>query len=256
MEYTVHELASLAGVSSRALRYYDEIGLLKPKKINDSGYRIYGEDEINRLQHILFYREFEFKLEEIKSLLDSKNFEEINVLEKHKRRLLDKKEKINDLIENISKTIEEKEGGKKMKDKEKFKAFKQKMLDENENEYGDEVRQKYGEDKYKYSYNKVKNMTEEDHKRITALANEIIEKLGIAFKEGNPKSKLALEVADLHKQWLFFYWGQYSKEAHRGIADMYVQDERFKKYYDPKNEGIAEFLRDAIIEYTNESEIL
>ncbi|MDX5641042.1 MerR family transcriptional regulator, partial [Clostridioides difficile] len=57
MEYTVQKLSKLAGISTRTLRYYDEIGLLKPLKINSSGYRIYGQNEVNKLQQILFYRE-------------------------------------------------------------------------------------------------------------------------------------------------------------------------------------------------------
>ena len=63
MEYTVQKLGQLAGISTRTLRYYDEIGLLKPARINSSGYRIYGATEVNRLQQILFYRELDVSLD-------------------------------------------------------------------------------------------------------------------------------------------------------------------------------------------------
>lgn len=70
MEYTIKKIAELSGVSPRTLRFYDEIGLLKPARINSSGYRIYGANEIDRLQQSLFYRSLEFKLEQIQELLN------------------------------------------------------------------------------------------------------------------------------------------------------------------------------------------
>ncbi|KHF34438.1 HTH-type transcriptional activator mta [Paenibacillus sp. P1XP2] len=75
MEYTIQKLGRLAGISTRTLRYYDEIGILKPARINSSGYRIYGGDEVNRLQQILFYRELGFQLEDIKAIMDSPSFD-------------------------------------------------------------------------------------------------------------------------------------------------------------------------------------
>ncbi|MGO0806770.1 MerR family transcriptional regulator, partial [Clostridioides difficile] len=75
MEYTVQKLSKLAGISTRTLRYYDEIGLLKPLKINSSGYRIYGQNEVNKLQQILFYRELGINLENIKNIINSPNFD-------------------------------------------------------------------------------------------------------------------------------------------------------------------------------------
>ena len=70
MEYTVQKLGKMAGVSTRTLRYYDEIGILKPARINSSGYRIYGQAEVDRLQQILFYRELGVSLENIKDISD------------------------------------------------------------------------------------------------------------------------------------------------------------------------------------------
>ncbi len=74
MEYTVRKLAQIAGVSTRTLRYYDEIGILKPARINSSGYRIYGQKEVNLLQQILFYRELGVNLKNIKGTsIETKN---------------------------------------------------------------------------------------------------------------------------------------------------------------------------------------
>ncbi|EMT45154.1 MerR family transcriptional regulator [Anoxybacillus flavithermus AK1] len=71
-----------------------------------------------------------------------------------------------------------------------------------------------------------------------------------AFLTGDPAGELAQKAADLHRQWLSYFWDHYSKEAHAGLAQMYVDDERFKAYYDQKQSGMAEFLRDAIFIYT------
>ncbi|QGU95960.1 MerR family transcriptional regulator [Clostridium bovifaecis] len=250
MEYTVQKLAKLAGVSTRTLRYYDEIGILKPARINSSGYRIYGEMEVNRLQQILFYRELGVSLDKIKDIVTSPSFDGSKALREHREKLLEKREQLDILIANVDKTIALTEGRIKMSDKEKFEGFKQKMIDDNEKKYGKEIREKYGNDTVDKSNAKVKNMTQEEYEEVTSLESQVKETLAEAFKTGNPAGELAQKAADLHKQWLTYYWSSYSKEAHAGLAQMYVDDERFRAYYDKEQPGIAEFLRDAILIYT------
>jgi hypothetical protein len=94
------------------------------------------------------------------------------------------------------------------------------------------------------------NLSEDEYEEATALAQGIIEKLKLAMATGNPAGELAQEVAKMHKKWLCFYWSEYSKEAHAGLAQMYVDDERFTAYYDKEQPGSAKFLRDAILIYT------
>lgn len=250
MEYTVQKLAKLAGVSSRTLRYYDEIGILKPARINSSGYRIYGKEEINTLQQILFYKELGINLESIKKIITSPNFDGLKALIDHRKKLLDKKEQLELLITNVNKTIASKERGILMKDKEKFEGFKKKLIDDNEKKYGKEIREKYGDEVVNNSNNKLKNMTKEEYDEVTKLGEEVIDVLHQALQTGNPAGELAQKAADLHRKWLNFYWESYTKEAHAGIAQMYIDDERFKAYYDKKQEGMAEFLRDSILIYT------
>ena len=98
MEYTVAELAGIAGVSSRTLRYYDEIGLLTPSRTKENGYRRYGQDEVDELQHILFYRELGLSLEDIRSILTSRDFDRVAALEDHLRALRNKRENLDELI--------------------------------------------------------------------------------------------------------------------------------------------------------------
>ncbi len=250
MEYTVQKLAQLAGVSARTLRYYDEIDILKPARINSSGYRIYGQAEVDRLQQILFYRELGVDLDSIKNIVTAPSFDGAKALKEHREKLLEKKEQLDILIANVDKTIALTEGRMKMSDKEKFEGFKKKMIDENEKKYGKEIREKYGEDTVEKSNAKVMNMSQEDYEKVTSLEKQVKESLAQAFALGDPASDIAQKAAELHKQWLCFYWNEYSKEAHAGLAQMYVDDERFTAYYDKEQPGTAEFLRDAIHIYT------
>lgn len=250
MEYTVQMLGKLAGVSGRTLRYYDEIGILRPARINSSGYRIYGQAEVDRLQQILFYRELDFSLNGIKDIINEPSFDEVAALKEHYQKLLAKKERLELLIANVNQTIISKEGRIKMSDKKKFEGFKQKMIDENERKYGKELREKYGVETIERSNEKVMNMTREEHEAVTKLSEQLAETLAKAFKTGDPSSDIAQKAADLHKQWLTFYWSKYSKEAHAGLAQSYVYDKRFTAYYDKEQPGTAEFLRDAIHIYT------
>lgn len=137
-----------------------------------------------------------------------------------------------------------------MTDKEKFEGFKQKMIDDNDKKYGKEVRDIYGKDAVEKSNNKLKNMTQEEYDAVTKLAEEQRAILAEAFKTGDPAGELAQKACDLHKKWLCFYWDSYSKEAHAGLAEMYVDDERFTANYDKEQPGTAKFFRDAILIYT------
>lgn len=252
MEYTVQKLAQLAGVSSRTLRYYDEIGILKPARTNSSGYRIYGQKEVDRLQQILFYRELGISLDQIKDIITAPAFDAADALKEHRERLLEKRKQLDLLITNVEKTIASAEGRTTMSDKEKFEGFKKKMIEDNEKQYGKEIREKYGEETVEKSNAKLMNMTREEHEAVAKLAEEINSTLDQAMETGDPAGELAQKAAGLHKQWITYYWSEYSKEAHAGLAEMYVADERFKAYYDKIRPGAAEFLRDAIKIYTGQ----
>jgi hypothetical protein len=137
-----------------------------------------------------------------------------------------------------------------MNDKEKFEGFKKKLVEDNEEKYGEEIREKYGDDKVNASNQKMLNMTAEQYTEFEKLSQEVMNTLEAAFATGDPAGELGQKTADLHRQWLSFSWGSYSKEAHAGVAQMYVDDERFTAYYDKKQPGFAAFLRDAVFIYT------
>lgn len=255
MEYTVQKLGTLAGVSTRTLRYYDEIELLKPARINSSGYRIYGQKQVDRLQQIMFYRELGLSLESIKDIVTAPSFDGVNALKEHREKLLEKRNQLDILIANVDKTIAVTEGNFKMSNKEKFAGFKKKMIEDNEKKYGKEIREKYGSETIDKSNAKLMNMTEEKYKELEKLGVQVIETLREAFATGDPAGELGQKAADLHRQWLGYSWGSYSKEAHAGLAQMYVEDERFTAYYDKEQPGTAEFLRDAILIYIEELDL-
>lgn len=253
MEYTVQKLAQLSGVSSRTLRYYDEIGLLKPARINTSGYRIYGRKEVDLLQNILFYRELDLKLDVIKDLIHHPDFDPVNALKQHYLQLMIKRDRLNQIMKTLEKTLKSYEGGNEMTDKEKFAGFKEQLITENEQKYGKEIREKYGDEEVEMSNAKLKGMSEEDFKTMKSLENEIFALLEEASSIDNPKSDVAMELAKKHKEWLMFSWTNYSQEAHANLVEMYVQDERFTAYYEQKVKGGATLLRDAVLNYLQKS---
>lgn len=247
MEYNIKALADLAGVSTRTLRYYDEIGLLKPLYVSESGYRYYGEKEVDLLQQILFYRVRGFDLKSIQSMLYESDFDVIKAMEDHLLELEEQQKQVEALILTVKQTILSMKGECKMSDKEKFQALKESIVKENEEKTGMEVRSKFGDEAMDSSNQKILNMTEEEWKRFKVLEEEIKEglKKGVTMQIARD-SEEAKQIVEKHKEWLCMTWKTYSKEAHRGVANMYVLDERFKSYYDAEVEGCAELLKSAI----------
>ncbi|MEC0090328.1 MerR family transcriptional regulator [Paenibacillus macquariensis] len=250
MEYTVHKLGHMAGISTRTLRYYDQIDLLKPARTNSSGYRIYGQPEVDRLQQILFFRELGVSLDIIKEIMTSPSFDGNTALREHRAKLLKKRAQLDQLIANVDSTLAHSKGGITMTNEEKFDGFKQTLIDDNEKNYGNEIRAKYGDESINLTNQKMMNMTETQYADVEQLEACVHEALAKAMITGDPASEPAQHAVDLHRQWLSCYWTTYSKEAHAGLAQMYVDDERFTAYYDVKQPGTAAFLRDAILIYT------
>ncbi len=250
MEYTIQKFAQLAGVSTRTLRYYDEIGLLEPARKNDAGYRVYGRHEVDKLQHILFYRELELDLATIKGIVNNPRFDGVAALKEHHQQLLARREQLDRLIVNVEQTLSSEEGVINMSDSEKFEGFKKEMIADNEKHHGKEVREKYGDEMIDRSNAKMLNMSETQYDAFMETEKRLKAKLLEAMETNDASSAAAQETAVLHKEWLSFTWPSYSKEAHAGLAQMYVDDPRFTAYYDKIRPGAAVFLRDAIHKWT------
>lgn len=247
MEYTIQELSKLAGVSARTLRYYDEIGLLHPNRITKSGYRIYTTAQIDTLQQILFYRALGFPLKQIQSIMQAPDFDRLTALEQQKQTLIEEQEQLSLLITTINRTIQYTKGEIMMKDHEKFQAFKQDIVAQNEAIYGPEVRAKYGNSPIDTANERILRMTAEEYHHFEALKDSILDLLEQAVKAGaNPTDEIGKQVYDLHCRWLSYTLSNVTPEQRKGIASLYTADPRFTAYYDRRISGCAQFLCEAV----------
>jgi DNA-binding transcriptional MerR regulator len=253
MEYTINELAKMAGVSARTLRYYDGFGLLAPRRNHSNGYRVYGAAEADRLQQILFYRELGVRLDEIKRILTAPEFDPLAALASHLDALKARQTQLGVLIHNVEMSIQAMKGEINMSDTEKFNGFKQKLIDDNEHRYGAEIRAKYGDEAVDRSNARLQGMSQEQYAQSERLRQEYEEALKESFSQGDPSSPLAQKACELHKQWLCCFYDSYSKEYHTGLVQMYTEDPRFTAYYDKIAPNCAVFLRDAVNIYCGNS---
>lgn len=245
--YSIRELSELAGVSARTLRYYGEIGLLKPAHVSEAGYRSYGENEVKLLWQILFYRERGFGLKEIKKLIYQEDSDILSALEEHLRELEEQREHMDLLIRTVENTILSMKGEYSMSDKEKFEVFKKAVVEENEKRYGAEIRERYSEGQVDAANRKILDMSEGERKHFEDLEAEIRERLeSIVISGKGLESEEAAKIVRMHKEWLCMTWEKYSPEAHKGVAQLYAADERFTEYYDRKVPGCAELLCRAV----------
>jgi DNA-binding transcriptional MerR regulator len=247
MEYSIRELADLSGVTTRTLRWYDQIGLLKPCRIAESGYRCYGPAEVNRLQDILYFRALGVELARIKECLDDPSFDRPAALKSHLAALEEERNRLDELIRSVRETLEAEERNEAMHDEKKFEAFKRKAVEENEAKYGKEVRRRYGDQEADRANAAVMGMSREQYENQTTLDEEIRRRLEAAVNAGqNPSDDEGREIVRLHKRWLVGTGMPYEVNRHKGIAELYVADERFTAYYDRTVSGCARFLRDAV----------
>lgn len=248
----INELAKLSGVSTRALRYYDEIGLLSPSTKNESGYRKYTQREIDLLQQILFYKELGMPLSQIQEIIYSPNYKLLDSLYHHRETLIAKQLYLEGMLETVNKTIASIKEEHYMSNNEKFDVFKRNLIEDNEAKYGEEIRERYGKATVEASNEKLRSMTEDQYEAVTQLEASLLERLREAMAIGDATSEIAAEVTELHKRWLSFSWSKYTKEAHAGLVTMYLADQRFITYYDERvGEGATQFLHDCVINFTS-----
>ena len=137
-----------------------------------------------------------------------------------------------------------------MSGKKKVEKSRKSMVDENEAKYGKEARAKYGDEAVDFAYQRIRGMSDEQHADLQKLTVELNEAIKAAYGQGDPSGELAQKACALHKKWLLHFWKSYSKEAHMGLVQSYVDDARFTAYYDAIAPGCAVFLRDAMRTFT------
>ena len=172
MEYSIQALSRLSGVTTRTLRWYDEIGLLKPSRVAESGYRYYGPAEVDRLQDILYYRALGVELARIKRCLDDPSFDRLAALRSHLTALEAERARLEGLIRSVRQTIGAEERKEIMDDKQKFEAFKQRVVDWHQETYGAEARGRYGDAGVDEAQTAVLNLTPEQYQEWTRLGGD------------------------------------------------------------------------------------
>ena len=250
MEYSIQQLSRLSGATTRALRWYDSIGLLKPGGRTENGYRWYGPAEVDRLQDILYYRALGVELAQVKEILDDPSYDRLAVLRSHLAALEAEQGRIQELINSVRETILTQERNKIMSDEKKFEVFKREALKNYAEAYESESREKYGDAEVDEMLDHVKGITQEQYTEWDHLGREILEKLSAAVASGDdPAGDAGKEIAALHRRWLTLAGNCCDVQRHKGLAELYIQDERFTAYYDRETPGCAQFLRDAVLHW-------
>lgn len=237
----VKEVAKLTGVSVRTLHHYDEIGLLLPDRLTEAGYRLYSDENLATLQQILFFRELGFSLKKIKQLLNHPNFDRQEAFDMQHKMLLEKRRKLDVMIETIEKTIQQEEGAYQMTNEERFKGF-----DFTSNPYEEEARRKWGNDQVDAANEVVKEKGEQFGEEMNRIYFKLAE-----LRHLSPASEQAQEAIG---EWYMFLnkMGHYSMEAFRGLGEMYVADERFTRNIDQFGDGLAAFMCEAMGIYADQ----
>lgn len=250
--YSISELSDLSGVSTRTLRYYDEIKILMPTSRSETGIRMYDAESVDRLQRILFFRTLGVALKQIKRIMRQPVDEQVQELQRHQKKVTEKIQELNNLNQAISTSIKMMQGEIVMTDTEKFRNFKEQQLAKSEVQFGNEIREKYGENAVKKANANYLNLTEDQFQKLQEIESDLGTRLKKELEhEGDLKNRTY--IFNDHQQWLKVMAGDlYTKEYHHNIGVMYQEDQRFSKYYDNLADqvGAGVLLSEIILENT------
>jgi DNA-binding transcriptional MerR regulator len=247
--YTVKQLSDLAGVSVRTLHYYDEIGLLKPSSVGENSYRYYEEGALLRLQQILFFREMDLGLLQIKEILDSPNFDLVEALHTHRHALQAKIDRMQSLINTVDSTIMHLVGEVTMSKKKKmFQGF----TAEKEKEYEEEAKRRYGEETVAQTTRRWNSYTEEQKTQIKEEGGAIYLDLVDAMPTGHDSDQTQAILVRWHEHLRHFY--EPSIEVLGGLGKTYNDDPDFNAFFTAIHSDLPEFLSKAIAVYVDKLE--
>ena len=242
MRLSVGETAKLIGVSVRTLRYYDEIGLLTPCETSEAGYRLYDEENLAKLQQILFYRELSFSLKDITKMFSHPDYDRTLALKNHRELLLLKREQIDGLISLVDATLE----GAETMNKHKFTMTDITAAKE---KYAEEARERWGTtDAYRESLEKEKGRSDEESARMMEQMNELIASFA-ALRGHAPADEAVQALVKRYQAHISKCYYQCTDEILAGLGEMYQADDRFLQSLDRFGEGTAKLMSDAIQVY-------
>jgi DNA-binding transcriptional MerR regulator len=243
--FTVKQLSNLAGITPRTLHYYDEIGLLKPSRVGDNGYRYYGDEAILRLQQVLLYRELGIPLDDIKTIMGRQGYDVLSALESHKEKLKNRIGQMQRLVNTVDDTILYLKGKKEMSEIQLFEPFKEAR----QVEFEKEAMQMYDPDVVKASNRKWKSYTKEEKQRIGEEGNAAYLAIVAAIPSG-PESDAAQAGVELWRRHMDYFWTP-AMDQLLGLAQLYNEDPRFKANFDKVDPRLAAFMLEAVTVYVN-----
>lgn len=247
--YTVKEVAKLSGVSVRTLRFYDEIGLLKPAFYGDNGYRYYEKEQLLTLQQVLFYRELGFELAMIQKIIADPKFNKVEALRSHREHLQKETERTHALIHTIDKTLAHLEKETPMKDDEMYLGFDPKKQAEYER-WALEHWGKDATDRYKNaiteSKQRTKNWKKEDYEKVKHDYDELHRAFADAINKGlAPNASEVQSLVKRHYAVVDRFWTP-KRESYIGLGQTYTEHPDFRKLYDGYHPRLAEYLAEAM----------
>jgi MerR family transcriptional regulator, thiopeptide resistance regulator len=247
---TVGEVARLAGITVRTLHHYDAIGLVSPSDRTSSGYRLYGEQDLDRLHAVLAYRELGFALEDVAALLDG-TADPLEHLRRQHELVRERIDHLSRLLGSLEKTMEAHMSGMRLTPEERFEVFG----DHDPEQYADEARERWGEtDAYRTSQRRAASYGKDDWVRIKDEAEAILGRFVAAQAAGlPPDGPEAMDAARDHRAHITRWFYECTPQIHSGLAQMYVEDERFTRHYEDRAPGLARYVHDAIVADTERS---
>jgi len=243
MQYTVKQLAEVAGVSARTLHYYDQIGLLTPSRDPANGYRLYERPALLRLQQILFLRELGLSLGEIAQVLDRPDFDLLRALEGHRAALRARQERLAVLLRTVEGTIHHLKGNIEMDTKDMFAGFSE----EQQKVYAEEAERRWGGENVKESQKRWGSYSEEKKRQIMEEGKSVYLALVAAMPDGPASAKAQAGIARWHQHLRYFY--EPTTEVLLGLGDLYNDDPEFQAFFNRIHPELAEFMRQAIRVY-------
>lgn len=238
---TVGQVAERFAVTVRTLHHYDEVGLLSPSERTRAGYRLYTDDDLTRLQHIVVYRRLGFALEEIALLLENPESVEQH-LRRQRAAVTSRLDEMRDLVAAIDRALEREMNSERATDDELKELFGEGFHDAQA-----EAEQRWGEtDAWRQSRERTKNYSKADWEEVKAESDRVHAAFTDAMDAGEPATAAAaMDAAEQHRVSIQRFY-DCSYDMHRNLADLYVSDPRYTATYDEIRPGMAHYVREAI----------
>ncbi|HOG45327.1 MAG TPA: MerR family transcriptional regulator [Anaerolineae bacterium] len=244
--YSISQLARLAGVSVRMLHHYDQIGLLRPSARTAAGYRLYEEQDLLRLQQILFFKELDLPLGEIGRILDDPGFDQLRALEQHRQLLQQRMVRLTRLLNTIDRTIIKlTEDSMALSDEELYEGFAKEQIER----YQREAREMYDPALVAEAERRVRRMSKEQWQALKAEGDEVTRGLA-ALADRDPSDPEVQALIARHYAWLEHFYTP-TAEVYRGLGRLYVEHPEFRATYDRYRPGLAAFMCAAMAYYAD-----